>query len=341
VSQAVNGRPPTIRDVAARAGVSHQTVSRVINDNPRVTEATRERVLAAIRDLGFVPSPMARGLISNRTRSIGVVADDVSDHFFASVVAGAEAEARRRGYYLMIGSVEPDDDEAGYLRLMLERRVEGLILARPSVPLRRRDLLAARNAGVAVVAVGTNLAGFPAIDVDNRKGGHDATWHLLEHGHRRIATIVGPEVWPSAAARLHGYRAALRDAGAAYDPELIERASGWGLESGVDAAARLLERGVEFSALFAQSDLIALGAIRRLREAGLRVPEDVSVVGYDDLPVADYVEPPLTTIHQPMREVGELAAGFVLDQIAGVPAPDAEARLLPVLVARESVRAHA
>src|SRR5919204_4005814 len=176
MSHAVKGgnRPPTIRDVAARAGVSHQTVSRVINDNPQVTPATRERVLAAIRELSFVPSPMARGLLSNQTRSIGVVADDVSDQFFARVVAGAEAEARRRGYYLMIGSVEPDDDPAGYLRLMLERRVEGLILARPSVPLSPQDLVAARNAGVPVVAVGTTLPGFAAIDVDNRKGGYDA-----------------------------------------------------------------------------------------------------------------------------------------------------------------------
>jgi len=340
VSDAVNGdsgRPPTIRDVAARAGVSHQTVSRVINDSPRVTEGTRERVLSAIRELAFVPSPMARGLISNQTRSIGIVTDDISDHFFARVAAGAEAEARRRGYYLMIGSVEPDDDEEGYLRLMLERRVEGLILARPSVPLVPADLVAARGAGVPLVAVGfSELPGFPVVDVDNRRGGYDATRHLIEHGHRRIATVVGPRAWPSAAARLEGYRQALREVGIARD--LVEHASGWGLESGRAAATRLLERGAEFTALFAHSDLIALGAIRRLREAGLRVPDDVSVVGFDDLPIADYVEPALTTIHQPMREVGARAAGFVLDQIAGGAAPTPEAHLLPaVLVARQSV----
>jgi DNA-binding LacI/PurR family transcriptional regulator len=343
VNDAVNGdlgRPPTIRDVAARAGVSHQTVSRVINDHPSVKAATRERVQTAIRDLAFVPSPMARGLISNRTRSIGIVTDDISDHFFSRVAAGAEAEARRRGYYLMIGSVEPDDDDGGgYLRLMLERRVEGLILARPSVPLMPADLVAARGAGVPLVALGfSELPGFPVVDVDNRRGGYDATRHLLEHGHRRIATVVGPREWPSAAARLEGYRHALREAGIARD--LVEHASGWGLESGRAAATRLLERGADFTALFAHSDLIALGAIRRLREAGLRVPDDVSVVGYDDLPIADYVEPALTTIHQPMREVGARAAGFVLDQIAGGAAPAPEAHLLPaVLVSRQSVRA--
>jgi LacI family repressor for deo operon, udp, cdd, tsx, nupC, and nupG len=334
-----SGRPPTIRDVAARAGVSHQTVSRVINDSPSVTAATRERVLTAIRDLAFVPSPMARGLISNQTRSIGIVTDDISDHFFARVAAGAEAEARRRGYYLMIGSVEPDDDEAGYLRLMLERRVEGLILARPSAALVPTDLVAAGGAGVPVVAVGfSELPGFTVLDVDNRQGGYDATRHLLEHGHRQIATVVGPGEWPSAAARLEGYRQAFRDGGVADDPELVEHSSGWGLESGRAAAARLLERGTGFTALFAHSDLIALGAIRQLRDAGLRVPDDVSVVGYDDLPVADFVEPPLTTVHQPMREVGALAAELVLDQITGA-AGAPETHVLPaVLVVRQSVR---
>jgi DNA-binding LacI/PurR family transcriptional regulator len=345
MSQAVNGegRPPTIRDVAARAGVSHQTVSRVINENPRVTEATRERVLAAIRELAFVPSPMARGLLSNQTRSIGIVADDISDHFFARVVAGAEAEARRRGYYLMIGSVEPDNDEEGYLRLMLERRVEGLILARPSKPLMPADLVAARGAGVPLVAVGfSELPGYPVVDVDNRRGGYDATRHLLEHGHLRIATIVGPGAWPSAEARLDGYFEALRKAGVPEDRRLVEHASGWGLESGRAAAGRLLARGAAFTALFAQSDLIALGAIRQLRDANLRVPDDVSVVGYDDLPVADYIEPALTTVHQPMREVGALAAAFVLDQIAGRAAPAPEAHLLPaMLIARQSVKTRA
>jgi DNA-binding LacI/PurR family transcriptional regulator len=347
VGDAVNGRTrpgsdrrPTIRDVAARAGVSHQTVSRVINDSPRVTAATRERVLSAIRDLSYVPSPMARGLISNQTRSIGVVADDISDHFFARVVAGAEAEARRRGYYLMIGSVEPDDDEAGYLRLMLERRVEGLILARPSVPLTPDDLRAARSAGVPLVAVGsTDLQGVPVVDVDNRQGGYDATRHLLQQGHRRVATIMGPGGWPSAVARFDGYRRALQERAVAEHPELVEHASGWGLESGQTAAASLLGRGADFTAVFAHSDLIALGAIRELRDAGLRVPEDVSVVGYDDLPVAGFVEPALTTVHQPMREVGAQAAGIVLDRIADGAAPAPEAYLLPaVLVARQSVR---
>src|SRR5438128_2183268 len=333
-------RRATIRDVAAHAGVSHQTVSRVINRNPNVAEPTRERVAASIRELGYVPSPMARGLISNRTHSLGVVADDISDQFFARMVAGAEAEARRRGYYLMIGSVEPDDDERGYLRLMLERRVEGLILARPSAPLSSNVLEPVRDAGVPVVLVSIESSGMPGIvvDVDNRQGGYDATRHLIESGHRTIATIVGPRDWPSAAGRLEGYRDALREAGLAEDAGLVEHAADWGPESGRAAAARLLDRSAHFTALFAHSDLTALGAIRQLRLSGLAVPQDVSVVGFDDLPVAAFVDPPLTTVHQPMEEVGALAASLMLGQLLDGDAPAEERHLLPTsLVVRQSV----
>lgn len=328
----------TIRDVASHAGVSHQTVSRVINRNPNVAELTRERVLATISELGYVPSPMARGLISNRTHSIGIVAEDISDQTFARWVAGAERAARARGFYLMIGSVEPGDDERGYLRLMLERRVEGLLLARPSVPLELSDLTPIFDAGVPIVSVGTGRVRGIVVDVDNRQGGYDATKHLLEHGHRAIATIIGPADWPSSAARLDGYRKALDEAGVAYDASLVEQADDWGLESGRAAAARLCENGAGFTGLFAHSDLIALGAIRELRLAGRTIPEGVSVVGYDDLPVAAYVDPPLTTVHQPMEELGALAATILLDQLIGGSEAVEEERLLRVeLVSRQSV----
>jgi LacI family transcriptional regulator len=328
----------TIRDVASHAGVSHQTVSRVINGNPNVSAPTREKVLATISELGYVPSPMARGLISNRTHSIGVVADDISDQFFARVVAGAERAARDRGYYLMIGSVEPEDDERGYLRLMLERRVEGLLLARPSVPLRLSDLDPVMQAGVPIVSIGSSRVPGIAVDVDNRQGGYDATRHLLEHGHRAIATIVGPPDWPSSAARLEGYRKALAEAGIPYDETLVVQADDWGLESGRAAAERLCVGGASFTALFAHSDLTALGSIRQLRLSGRSIPEDVSVVGYDDLPVAGYVDPPLTTVHQPMEEVGALAATVLLDQLVQRTGRTDEERLLPAqLVSRQSV----
>jgi DNA-binding LacI/PurR family transcriptional regulator len=311
-------RRPTIRDVAARAGVSHQTVSRVINGREEVAPDTRRRVRAAIRELQYVPSPLARGLMGSRTHSLGMVTADVTDHFFAEAIAGAELETRRRGYYLIVASVEgeAEDDELAYLRLMLERRVEGLIVARPQVPLTLEQLPPAVER-VPLVSIGSpEVSGFVAVDVDNRNGGFEATSQLLAHGHRKIATITGPSEWPSARDRLEGYELALREA-AAYDERLVEAASDWGLESGREALDKLLSRAADFTAVFAHSDLLALGAIRELRARELSVPDDLSVVGYDDIPVAGFVDPPLTTVRQPMREVGALAAKVLLDRISG------------------------
>jgi len=310
---------PTIRDVAALAGVSHQTVSRVINADVRVRRATRQQVLDAINSLGFEPNAVARSLASNRTHAIGMVAPDISDHFFGQAAAGAEAEARRRGFFLIVGTVEDAlaGDEPAYLRLMLQRRVEGLIVARPSIELERSDMLAGVAGQVPVVTIAPHGSqdGVSMVDVDNHLGGIEAVNYLIEQGHHLIATITGPLTWASAAARLEGYQGAMRDAGIAPSRELIVTGDDWGLPTGQVAARRLLDRGSRFTAIFAQSDLLALGAITELRARGIRVPDDVSVIGYDDIPVAGYVDPPLTTIQQPMREVGSAAAAIVIDGI--------------------------
>ena len=288
----------TIRDVARRARVSHQTVSRVINGQENVTAATRGRVLDAIRQLEYVPSAVARSLSSNRTHTLGMVTTDVSDHFFSEAVAGAEAEARKRGYFLIIGSIEEgsEDDERTYLRLMLERRVEGLIVAVPRLRIADDDILADAVARIPTVLVASDieLAGADHVDIDNRRGGHEATGYLVAQRHRVIATITGPLDWPSARARLDGYRDALREAGISADRALVEPCVDWGLESGRRAADRLLSSAPTLTAIFAQSDLLALGAIAALRARGLRVPEDVSVVGFDDIPVSSVFDPPLT-----------------------------------------------
>jgi LacI family transcriptional regulator len=290
----------------------------VINGHDSVTAETRERVESAIRELEYVPSAVARSLSSQRTHTLGMVTTDVSDHFFAEAVAGAEAEARKRGYFLIIGSIEEgsEDDERTYLRLMLERRVEGLIVAVPRLRLAEDDLLADAVARIPTVLVASDidLPGADHVDIDNRRGGHEATAYLAAQKHRVIATITGPLDWPSARARLDGYRDALRDAGIAAERSLVEPCVDWGLDSGRRAAERLLESAPKLTAIFAQSDLLALGAIAALRARGMRVPEDVSVVGFDDIPVSSVFDPPLTTVRQPMREVGELAARLIGDR---------------------------
>ncbi len=333
-SQSGRAKRPTLRDVAFLAGVSHQTVSRVINSHGYVHKETRERVLNAIKDLDFVPNGVARSLTANRTQTIGVV----------TFVAGAEAEARRNGFYLIIGSVEEDApaDEHAYLQLMLERRVEGLIIARPMLRRDSQQIVAALAPRVPIVLVSSELnsPALDSVDVDNERGGHDATKYLLERGHQSIATIVGPSGWPSAQARLKGYRHALRAHRIPFTKSLVRHANGWGLENGEAAMENLLAEGVRFTALFAQSDYLALGAVTAMRRRGLRVPADVSVVGYDDIPVAQHLDPPLTTMRQPMREVGAAALQLVLQKIHGderPSGPPSRHLLAAGLIVRDSV----
>ena len=344
-TQSGKGKRPTIRDVASRAGVSHQTVSRVINSHGYVHKETRERVLNAIKDLDFVPNGVARSLTVNRTHTVGVVTTDISDQFFGQFVAGAEAEARRHGFYLVIGSVEEDApaDEYAYLQLMLQRRVEGLIIARPMLRPDSQQIVAALAPRLPIVLVASELKSpaLDSVDVDNERGGHDATKYLMEQGHQSIATIVGPSGWPSAQARLKGYRDALGAGRIAFAKSLVRHANGWGLESGEAAMENLLAEGVQFTALFAQSDLLALGAVTALRRRGLRVPDDVSVVGYDDIAVAQYLNPPLTTMRQPMREVGAAAIQLVLHKIHSderPTGPPSKHLLAAKLIVRDSVR---
>lgn len=324
--------------------MSHQTVSRVINADGYVAEATRNRVLEAIRQLNFVPNGIARSLSSRRSHTLGVVSNDISDHSFAEMAAGAEAEARRQGYYLIIGSVEdavPEDEEA-YLRLMQQRRIEGLIVARPRLRRASWKLLAGIADSIPTVAIASRIEALRlhSVDIDNRGGGRLAADHLIENGHRTIATITGPLDWPSAQARLEGATEALKHAGIGTAMEIASSPE-WGVEGGRAAMQELLRSGRKFSALFAQSDLLALGAIAELQARGISVPGDVSVIGYDDIPVARYMTPALTTIRQPMNEVGAQAVRLLAEELAK-PSRSSRARrrhqLVDVtLVVRQSV----
>lgn len=329
---------PTIRDVAALAGVSHQTVSRVINREPSVRPETRSRVLKTIEELDYVPNPMARGLIANRTHCIGMVTTDVSDHSFAAAVAGAEKEARRLGYYLMVASVEEaaPADGGQYLRLLVERRTEGLILARAHGV--AEQVAQAGETGMPTVTIGPHVGDHMSVDIDNVAAAREAVAHLLAAGHRSIAMITGPADWHAVQNRIRGYRATCEEWGVVPRDDLVEHAFDWSPMSGQAAAARLLARGESFTALFAHSDLLALGAVRELRAHGLEVPRDVSVIGFDDIEVAAFTDPPLTTVRQPMEAVGALAASLVIGQIGERTTPQKKTHLLPgTLIARESV----
>jgi len=337
--KASDAKRPTIRDVAAAAGVSYQTVSRVINGSSQVAPETRRRVLDVIEDLGYQPSAVARGLASRRTRTLGLITQDFTDYYFTQVIVGAEAEARRHGYYFILGSTERNpDDEPEYLRLLTEREVDGILFARPSTegdPQHVRWLI---NRNTPLVTTSYSIPGqaLMVVDVDNIDGGRQAGECLIEAGHQDIAMIAGPSHWKSVQSRTQGCVMALETAGLQHDPAWTEHGD-WSYESGYWAMRRLMEKDPRVTAIFAHNDRMAIGAMRALREAGRGIPADVAVVGYDDTPPAAYAYPPLTTIHQPMQEVGKLAAQLLLRMIEDPEIERKETLLKPHLVRRASV----
>ncbi len=328
----------TIRDVAAAAGVSPQTVSRVINNRPDVAPQTRRRIWQVIRELGYQPSALARALVSKRTYALGLITADFSDYFFTQVIVGAEAEARRNGYFFILCSTERNPaDEPEYLRLLTERQVDGILFARPSTEQDSRHVASLVHQGVPLVTTAYHLPGeqLTVVDVDNVEGGFQATHHLVSCGHRRIGMITGPADWKSVKDRSEGYRRALETAGIPFDPRCVVHGD-WSYEGGYRAMQQLLLQSPEITALFAQNDCMAIGAMLALRETGRRIPEDIAVVGFDDIPAAAYCYPPLTTMRQPMQEVGRVATRLLLELIQDPSTERKEVLLKAELVHRSS-----
>lgn len=330
----------TIQQVADAAGVSIQTVSRVINNRYDVSATTREKVKEAIERLGYQPNAIARGLASRRSRTLGLVTYDFADYFFAQVITGAEAEAHRHGFFFLLGNAHCDPcEEPAYLRMLTERHVEGVLFVREGTPDDMQHLEELQSAGVPVVATGffNPEAKLNLVDVNNQDGGYQATRHLLRAGHRRIALITGPLANQAAQDRRQGYQTALAEAGVVYDPELVAEGD-YLHRGGFTAMQRILARGRPFSALFASNDRMAIGAISALQLAGRSVPEDVSVVGFDDIPEAEFAAPPLTTIRQPMIRVGNEAVKMLVQAIEKPGQPNRLLRLDVELVERASVK---
>jgi LacI family transcriptional regulator len=307
----------TIRQVAQEAGVSIQTVSRVLNSRPDVSPETRQKIQAIINRLGYQPNAIARGLASRRSRTLGLITADFGDYFLNQVVNGAECVARAHNYFFMLGSTEcRAGNQPEYIRLLTERHVEGVLFARASKGSYESHLRTLLQSGVPVVSASFHVPDekLIVVDVDNVDGGRQATQCLIDHGHRRIAMITGPKNWKAQQDRSKGFYLSLQAAGLPVEPGLVAEGD-WYFESGYHAMQAILKRRLPFTGLFAQSDEMAIGALRALREAGLRVPQEVSLVGYDDLPISRFIDPPLTTISQPMREVGEIAAGLLIQEI--------------------------
>lgn len=324
-------RQPTIMaDVARRVGVSLQTVSRVLHDSPLVHHETRERVLDAMRQLDYRPSPAAQALVTGRSRLLGVVSFDTTLFGPASTLLGIERAAHEAGYAVTIASVHTLN-RASLLAAIHRQRdqgVAGIVVIAPV----KSAIAALRQLApdVPVVAVGGGLdRSIPAVAVDQRGGAAAATRHLLDLGHRTVWHLAGPSDWLEAEQRIEGWRSALTTARAKIPPVLR---GDWSAGSGYELAHELLRRS-DVTAVFAANDQMALGLLRRIHEVGRDAPDKISVVGFDDIPEAAYFTPPLTTVRQDFAEVGRRCLRLLLARIEG----DATARSSRVVVASQLV----
>lgn len=313
----------TIADVARRAGVSTATVSRVLAGVGQARPETRKRVEAAAVELEYRPSGIARSLKSRTTRTLGLIVTDIENPFFPELVRAIEDAARAAGYAVLLCNADDDPDrEAAYLDLLVERRVDGVVIAASSLGSHHREWLASPPLPVVLVNTTAHGVALPAIVSDNLAGGRLAVEHLLESGHRRIGYLEAPRN-PDSGDRLAGARAAFT---AARRPtgDLVLAAGEPGVAGGERATRELLARTPDATAVFAYNDLMAIGAMRAIKASGRQVPQDVSVIGFDDVALAAFVDPPLTTMAQSTAELGRWAFERLSMSLSGSPSGSQE-----------------
>jgi LacI family transcriptional regulator len=331
--------PVTLRDVATRAGVHPATASRALNPETRilVSEDTAQRVMEAAEALGYSPNPVARSLRTRRSHTVGVLIPDLNNPLFPPIVRGLEDRLAANGYVALIGNTDSDDQrERMVFDQMRARHVDGLVLA--TARLRHPLLAEASRADLPVVLI-NRLAqdySFPSVSVDNERGVRMAVGHLAALGHRRIAHIAGPQETSTGLSRYRGFVTAMESGGLPVDGDLVVFAKSFTVEEGERCSRLLLDRGAGCTAIAAGNDMLAVGCYGALDEAGLSCPEDISVVGFNDMPFIDRLRPPLTTIRFPHYQVGTEAAQLLLERIAEHAGPVKILYLAPELVIRGS-----
>jgi len=326
----------TIKEVAAHAGVSVATVSRVFNGLGPVREGTSLRVRDAAQALRYVPHPVARSLSIRKTSTIGVLLPELHGEFFSEVLRGIDVAARRRGYHILVSGSHSDQVEMVAVLMAIRGRVDGLIAMSPDL----EPAALCKQAGMPVVLLNCRAARTPSITVDNHAGAMAMMNHLARLGHVQIAFIKGPEKNSDAVERLRGYRAAMRRI--AQPPvRFIEIDGDFSETSGYAAGGRLLGLVSRPTAIFAANDAMAIGALCALRGAGLRVPEDIALCGFDDIPISRYVAPPLTTVSVAIDELGRRAFELLIEAIETKRERRPRVETLPAkLIIRESCGAH-
>jgi DNA-binding LacI/PurR family transcriptional regulator len=306
--------PISIKDIARAAGVSHSTVSRALGDSSLVSAETKARIQRLAHDMGYSPDAQARSLVMGRTKTIGIVVTTIADPFIGEIVQAVESTAHDHGYtVILVSSNAEPDREIGAVEMLRSKRVDGVIVTSSRIGALYHDYLEQLSVPVVLINSHSRQAGLYtfAVNVDNRHGGCLATDHLIQLGHRRIAYLTGPADHSDDLDRLAGYRQALAEAGIPFDPALV--VPGTGRADGGERALPVL-RALQSppTAAFCYNDVTAIGLMYATRQAGLSVPGDLAVVGFDDIPFALYIYPPLTTIAQPKLEMGKSAVEMML-----------------------------
>jgi LacI family transcriptional regulator len=325
----------TIKDVAREAGVSVATVSRVWNEAAFVSPETRQRVAEVATRLGYSPHGAARSLITRTTHAIGVLLPDLYGEFFSEIIRGIDHAAQDDGYHILVSSSHDSKDEIDAALRSMRGRVDGMIIMSPDLEAQRTLHTLQGSFPVVLLNGGAESKAFDTITIDNHEGATAMVRHLIAHGHKRIAMIGGPERNYDAAERLRGYESALAESGIARDDSLEVRGDFSEL-SGHRAVQQLLALSPRPTAIFAANDSMAIGALSALRERGLRVPEDMAVAGFDDIPLARYMNPPLSTVHVDISLLGERAAALLLSSLQKGPRARQQLQLSTTLVIRAS-----
>ena len=302
-------RSPSMIDVATRSGVSHQTVSRVLNGHKSVTEKTRKKVLKAVEELGYRPNLTARALVTGKTATIGVLSHDTTLFGPASTLHSVQSAARNNGYRTTIYSLKSEDSEsiAAGIGDLINEGVDGIVIIAPQIR-GTKEISHVIGNFPAVLVENESSAALPSVNVDQFYGAYELTRHLISLGHKSIAHISGPKNWYETGQRVKGYKKALSES--KLGSTLIWEGD-WSARSGFEATKKII-KNKEITAIFAGNDAMALGAMKALSEAGLSVPTDISLVGFDDLPESEYLSPALTTAKQDFHAVGDQALGILL-----------------------------
>ncbi|MBE3578676.1 LacI family DNA-binding transcriptional regulator [Caldanaerobacter subterraneus] len=330
----------TIKDIARLANVSVTTVSRVINNKPEgVSEETRQKILKLVKELGYQPNAIARGLVTKKTKTIGLIIPDISNPFFPDIARGVEDSAHIYGYNVFLCNTDDNlEKESEYIKALKEKYVDGIIFTSSSIP-KHEHIIELVESGIPVVIMDRRVdsENIYGVFLDNYEGGYIATKHLIDLGHEKIGCITGPLYTKSAKERLEGYKKALLDSGIKIDEKLIFEGD-YKINGGIIGAERLLKDNKDMSAIFACNDLMAYGAYKTIRSFGYKIPDDISVVGFDDIQLSQILEPQLTTIKQPAYDMGLTAARMLIKLIEGKKLKKKIINFRPQLVIRQSTK---